>query len=425
MTNLNAIRFVGVVTATVCLDGCASGRLTLATKSTGAEQVFVRKVDYSQTPELKELAERAGRIGNEMYPKVLAVLADDTSKLPQQFDIVFKKHLQPNQMGRTLGTKICLDTGWLAKNPGHLEIILIHEMAHLPQAPKWYRAISSKSWCWMEGMADYVPYKLGYTNGWRCPQCSAEFPHYTYGYTCAGAFLLFLDATYGSSVVRQLNTELRRRTYSEKFFASATGKSLAELWVQFQKTPAFTPAAVEVDKLYNALGYMNGKPPKNVQARFKAYLRQQGETANFDLRRDHAHVKAYVKQQGETNEPNHMSVEINGNLANDILRLYALHRYFQEAAKAAEFLGNLWDKDQLPGFSQRGVGGISFRTDIPVGECESWAYPMSRTISCTMSGNPATFHYVVVQPSKDSPWQLQKAWRTAPDGSVIEEYPVP
>jgi len=37
----------------------------------------------------------------------------------------------------------------------------------------------------------------------------------------------------------------------------------------------------------------------------------------------------------------------------------------------------------------------------------------------------SVYHYTLVQESKDSPWKLQKAWRTDADGRLIEEYAVP
>jgi len=240
--------------------------------------------------------------------------------------------------------------------------------------------------------------KLGYTNGWRCPQCSVAFPHYTYGYACAGAFLLFVDATHGSNVVRQLNTELRRGSYSDRFFAKAMGKSLDELWVEFRQSPAFTPVAAEVTELYNALGYVDGKPPRDVRVRFKAYL----------------------KQQPATNDLLVAAREMKGKPLKDVLRFYAFTRYFDEAAK---FVGSLGEKGQLPGFAR---GELS-QTWPGMSDLESCGepYPMLRTFTCVKNGDPSAYHYIVVRESKDSSWKLQRAWRTSPDGRVLEEYPVP
>src|SRR6266542_6306843 len=61
-----------------------------STNNTQSGKASVRKVDFSEAPEAKELAEHARRIGIEVYPKILALLADGASKLPRQFDIVLK-----------------------------------------------------------------------------------------------------------------------------------------------------------------------------------------------------------------------------------------------------------------------------------------------------------------------------------------------
>ena len=164
-----------LIIVTVSLCGCASGRSAVPTRHIGTEKGHVRNVDFSQTPEIRELADYARRIGNEMYPKILALLADDSSKS---------------------------------------------------------------------------------------------------GYCCAGAFLMFVDATYGPHVVRQLNAELRRDSYSDSFFAKATGKSVDALWAEFQKTPAFTSVAAETLQLQAELGYVNGQPPKDIGRRLTVYLEE-------------------------------------------------------------------------------------------------------------------------------------------------------
>ena len=136
------------------LCGCASSRPIVSTKNTPPGNASVRKIDFSEAPEVRALAERARQIGNEMYPKILALLAADSSKLPRQFDIVFKKSLVGN-FGQTVGTTINLRAEWFAKNPDDLGETLIHEMSHVAQQ------YPSKAWVYCgEGIADYVCYKL-------------------------------------------------------------------------------------------------------------------------------------------------------------------------------------------------------------------------------------------------------------------------
>jgi len=378
-------------------------------RSSQADKACVRKVDFSEAPELKELAERARRIGNEMYPRVLALLADDTSNLPHQFDIVFKRHTSRGAPGATRVRTIRLNAGWLANSPAYLDTVLGHEMAHVAQDYKRYRTFKIP-WYWREGVADYVRCKLGYTNGWGCPQCSPNFPHYTSGWSCAGAFLLYLDTAYGSNIVRQLNTVLRRGSYSDRFFANATGKSLDELWTEFQKTPAFTPIAGEVNELNQALGNLKGRASEEVHARFEAYLKQH-------------HTDA------EINKLHEALAYVNGQPPKDVLDRYKDYLYFGRPAgslteEAVEFLNSLDERGQLPGILKGDHEGASVTIEMSQ-EVFSSAYPVSRTFYLSKKGDPALYYYLVLRTSEDSAWKLQKAWRTGPDGRVIEEYSVP
>ena len=205
------------------LSGCANMRPS------------VRNVDFSETPELAELAFRARQIGNENYPRVLTLLPDATSKLHRRFDIVFKKQIAGNA-AQTIGTRIYLNGSWYGSNALSLELDLTHEMAHVAQ-----QHTGESTWYWTEGLAAYVCYKLGCTNGPTGPQVEPATPHYTAGYWCTGAFLVFLDQVYGQQVVQRLNVELRKNSYSDRMFTEATGRSLDDLWKEFQSTPAYKP----------------------------------------------------------------------------------------------------------------------------------------------------------------------------------------
>jgi len=401
--------FFVAVSVSVGLCGCAIVRSTASAKGAAADTAFVRSVDFDQAPEMKDLAERARQIGNEVYPKILTLLADDRSKLPRQFDIVFKKHISSDTPGVTLGKRIRLNTAWLANYPVYLNLVLTHEMAHVAQRYPWHKT-SKIPLFWREGIADYARYKVGFTNGWGCPECSAEFPHYTSGWSCAGAFLLYLDKTYGSNVVRQLNAELRRGAYSDKFFTKATGKGLDELWAEFQKTPAFTPIAAELRKLHEALGYVNGRAPEDAQARFEAYLRQRHADSQIDKLHE---ALGYV----------------NGKPPHDVLGRYATFLYYWQPAgalteNAADFLMTLDENGQLPGIS-KGDHREAWLTPDLSEQAGSNSYPVSRAFLLTRAGDQSLYYYMLVRPSEDNGWKLQKASRIGPDGRVVEEYSVP
>jgi len=341
----------------------------------------VRAVEFRGVPEIKEFAERARQVGNESYPKILALLSENPSEAPQQFSIIFRNHASVKNLmndgsgGFMQNGKIYLGLDWLTNTPAELDSYLVHEMTHVAQDYSWRRT----SACWTEGIADYVRFKLGYTNGWMCPQCSALYPHYTSGYTCAGAFLLFLDTQYGDGVVAKLNHELRHHSYSDGFFKNTTGKDLKELWSAFQQTPAYTPAAAELWKLEKSAGYVNGRPPRKVSAETLAKI-------------DRARGLAVIK-------------EIPGGAL---------------MADAMRFLGSLKDSNQLPGWAkgEKGRAEVLLNTVGLAGETN---YPYQHTFTARKNGDPRVFHYTVRRESEQSDWKLEQAWCTDKSGQTVKK----
>jgi len=383
-------RWIPLVSLTACfglLSGCAwSPRHT---SLTGEKGEFVRKVDWSQAPGMKGYAEEARRIGNEMYPKILALLVEDVSTVPQQFDIIFKPLRSGNtaethlKSGSTRDEKVFVNATyfttnataahWMGKDPEVFRMVLIHELVHVAQQCK----AKKMPGYWVDGIADCIRFKLGHTNGSFAAECTVDSPNYKSGYACAGAFLLFVEAKHGTNVVRQLNAELRRGSYSDEFFAKTTGESLEELWTQFQGTTAYTPSAAKMNKLAKLLGYVDGKPPKDIDAKFEAYVR--------GLR-------------GGTN-----------------------------TASALRFMKTLADKGQLPGFSKKNrpvilKGERLHGSFVMPTEANPDAYPVSRKLFCEDARGDSTYWYVVIRASAASEWEISKAWRTDSNEFLVETY---
>jgi hypothetical protein len=93
---------------------------------------------------------------------------------------------------------------------------------------------------------------------------------------------------------------------------------------------------------------------------------------------------------------------------------------------AAGFMDDLRKEDRLPGISKDEHGDETW--DIP-STSDSWhskkiKYPFLLTYQIVLHGDSLTNHYTVMQPSKNSAWLLQRAWRTDSQGRVIKEWPV-
>jgi hypothetical protein len=90
-------------------------------------------------------------------------------------------------------------------------------------------------------------------------------------------------------------------------------------------------------------------------------------------------------------------------------------------ASAIDFFDGLQKKRQLPGWSKGDTGHATAAADFVF----DGKYPVTRTFDVRKNANASCFHYRVVHPSPDGGWRLQRAWRTDPSGSVVEEYLVP
>lgn len=102
-----------------------------------------------------------------------------------------------------------------------------------------------------------------------------------------------------------------------------------------------------------------------------------------------------------------------GPLAGDILNeiTHSNHRATLEAYES------LKEKNQLPGLSINDKGAVYF-------EANSGSGSESVMFSVQKNGDSSTCHYTVSRASKESPWKLQKAWRSDQNGHMIEEYSV-
>ena len=372
---------------------------------------FVGKVDFRRAPELKHLAEHTRQFGDEIYPKICNLLLDPATPRPRRFDVKFQPLKSRNSGEAHLAKKtIYINSTFLANETNTLEVfdrLFVHELTHMATQhqsllERWRHPIPASIGCWGESLADYARYKLVGTNGWSCPSCNIYHPHYGSGYTCGGAFLLYVEANYGTNVIRELAREFRNGSYRDEMFAKTTGRTLETLWSDFKMTSVIKPGIKEATALQNALGYTNGVPPSDAVARFDRFLEEHGS----------AFVKMALKASTEWNT----KFKRMDNLT-------ALYLYLsQPGGSSEEFIWRTMRENHLPGFHKGEAGSmvnaISFEQLI---DCRT--FPVYRTIVCNKNADRSKYHYTMSRAAEESPWKLEKAWRTL-DGKVEDEYPV-
>ncbi len=381
----------------------------------------VRNVRFIGTPENPELAEKARQLGNDYYPEIYATLNAGAGEVPP-FDIIFRKDLasqyklsvkrstknMPKMMnyypsGVATGGNVHLDTETFVREPEALDRILLHEMAHLAQRYSWYRR-ATMPYYWQEGIAEAMVFKLEKVNvpKDRPCKCSAVWPHYISGYSCTAAFLLYLETAYDPELVPRLNSAIRHGSYTDDFFRKSTGQTLDQLWAEFLQTRNVTPMAAKINKIYDELGYRNGRPPRDVKARLKEYLARQENGDELMQMLDRA--------------------DFENRRITDVQALITTSVYFADVGGSVIAAKKLQNQNRLPGLTKGENGRIwepSSLIDIDLLEPQS-----SHEIRASKNGDSSVYHYEFVRGCDNCPWLLHKAWRTDEAGLVIENYPI-
>ncbi len=131
--------------------------------------------------------------------------------------------------------EIHLSTEYISKVPENRQKeeilgVLVHEMVHCWQ----YNGSGTAPGGLIEGIADWVRLNAGYAP----PHWKNELDkdgEWDAGYERTGYFLAWLEKDHGKDIVRRINQSLRKGEYHEEdFWKSCCGKSITELWEQYQ-----------------------------------------------------------------------------------------------------------------------------------------------------------------------------------------------
>jgi hypothetical protein len=94
-----------------------------------------------------------------------------------------------------------------------------------------------------------------------------------------------------------------------------------------------------------------------------------------------------------------------------------------ETIDAGNILLEMHEQGHLPGASPNDHGEVTSEL-VDYSNTNELTYPISRTFHVFITGGSATNNYMLQKQSKDSIWQLKKAWKTDFEGKIIEEWPV-
>jgi len=165
-----------------------------------------------------------------VYPKLAAEYNPGTLK-----DVKMVIDTSYKGVAATADGKVTIASSWLHKRPEDIDVVT-HEVMHIVQD---YGESVGPGWL-TEGIADYARNKFGVNNAaakWSLPDFKPT-QNYDNAYRITARFLVWIEEKVKPGVVKELDAQLRKHTYTADSWKKLTGKSVDELWGDYVKNPA-------------------------------------------------------------------------------------------------------------------------------------------------------------------------------------------
>ncbi|WP_295795436.1 basic secretory protein-like protein [Mucilaginibacter sp.] len=165
-----------------------------------------------------------------VYPKLAAEYNPGTLKeVKMAVDTSYKG------VAATADGKVTIASSWLHKRPEDIDVVT-HEVMHIVQD---YGETVGPGWL-TEGIADYARNKFGVNNPaakWVLPEFKAT-QNYDNAYRVTARFLVWIEEKKKPGLVKELDSQLRKHTYTDAAWKQQTGKTVDELWKEYAANPA-------------------------------------------------------------------------------------------------------------------------------------------------------------------------------------------
>jgi hypothetical protein len=135
----------------------------------------------------------------------------------------------------TADGKVTIASSWLHKRPEDIDVVT-HEVMHIVQD---YGESVGPGWL-TEGIADYARNKFGVNNvaaKWSLPDYKST-QNYDNAYRITARFLVWIEAKVKPGIVKELDSQMRKHTYTDNSWKQQTGKTVDELWKAYTEKPA-------------------------------------------------------------------------------------------------------------------------------------------------------------------------------------------
>lgn len=204
----------------------------------GGESGATFTLNCEEAPDLKEWGERAVKVCEEWYPRLVKEYASEGFKPAETVNIVFRRTMRvPAATG---GGTISVNADYVRGHQGDMGM-MVHELFHVVQS--YPRQMGDVGWL-TEGLADYVRF-WQYEPQTKQRQVDGNRASYRNSYRVTGAFLGWLEKKNPGSAAK-LNAQMRKGGNDETIFTSVIGTDVDTLWSEFVEAGApSSPGALQ------------------------------------------------------------------------------------------------------------------------------------------------------------------------------------
>lgn len=140
-----------------------------------------------------------------------------------------------NGVAATDNGKVTISNKWMRKYPEDIDVIT-HEVMHIVQD---YGDTNGPGWL-TEGIADYARNKFGVNNEAAKWSLGNYKPgqNYTDAYRVTARFLVWMEEKIKPGIVKVLDSQMRKHTFTDYTWQEQTGKTLDDLWKDYTNNSA-------------------------------------------------------------------------------------------------------------------------------------------------------------------------------------------
>jgi hypothetical protein len=207
----------------------AAANAQISTKVYNKNGYKLTLTNYDATLDTAELT-RLVKTFYTVYPELAKEYNPNTLK-----DVKMVVDTSYKGVAATADGKVTIASSWLHKRPEDIDVVT-HEVMHIVQD---YGESVGPGWL-TEGIADYARNQFGVNNAaakWTLPEFKVT-QNYDNAYRITARFLVWIEKKVKPGIVKELDSQMRKHTYTDNAWKQQTGKTVDELWKAYAENPA-------------------------------------------------------------------------------------------------------------------------------------------------------------------------------------------